>query len=247
MKILITGASGLLGSNLVCLLKKNNELLLPSSSVFNVVNSNSLFDYFNNNKSIKLCVHCAALTNTQEAEVNALDFINVNIIGTINLLKECISRSIKFVYISTDYVFDGEKGNYATTDPINPIGNYAKTKASAELAVRCFPDALVIRTSFFDKQFPYKNAFCDIFTSKDYVDIIAPKIVDVILSKKNGIVHIGSKRRSVYEIAKTRDKNVIKSFSKDYKIKIPKDTSLICLDKEPKNDDDDKERVGKRR
>ena len=54
------------------------------------------------------------------------------------MLNLAIKNNAKFVYISTDYVFDGQKGYYSISDKINPISNYAKTKASAELLARTY-------------------------------------------------------------------------------------------------------------
>ena len=104
----------------------------------------------------------------------------MNVLGTLNVLKSCKDLGKKLVFISTDYVFDGEKGNYTIDDPINPLSKYAKTKAAAELLVRTYENSLVIRTSFFGYDFPYEAAFVDQWSSKDYVDIIAPKVMEEI-------------------------------------------------------------------
>ena len=130
------------------------------------------------------------------------------------------------VFISTDYVFDGEKGNYSIHDSINPISKYAKTKASAELAVRTYDNSLVIRTSFYGHDFPYEKAFVDQWTSKDYIDIIAPKIKEVLHTDITGVIHIGSKKRSVYEIAKQRKSNVEPVSRSSVNFEVPYDTSF---------------------
>ena len=144
----------------------------------------------------------------------------------LNVLKSCKDLGKKLVFISTDYVFDGEKGNYTIDDPINPLSKYAKTKAAAELLVRTYENSLVIRTSFFGYEFPYEAAFVDQWSSKDYVDIIAPKVLKEILSDKKGIFHVGNERRSIYDLARVRNKNVLKLFRKDMALCIPWDTSL---------------------
>ena len=128
----------------------------------------------------------------------------------------------KIIFISTDYVFDGDRGNYSINEPINPLSKYAKTKASAELAVRTYNNSLVIRTSFYGHEFPYKKAFIDQWTSKDYVDVIAPKVLGAIRSDKMGIVHIGSQRRSVYEIALERREDVEPIRLSEINFKIPR-------------------------
>ena len=152
--------------------------------------------------------------------------MNINVIGTLNLVSACAKRNIKLVYISTDYVFDGRNGPYEPEDPINPITVYAKSKAAGELCARCYPYSLVIRTSFFDTTFPYDAALVDQYTSKDYVDIIAPKILQAIKDNERGVVHVGSSRRSIYDIAITRKPYVKKISREDIPYPVPQDTSF---------------------
>ena len=132
----------------------------------------------------------------------------------------------KIIFISTDHVFDGTKGNYLTCDSLNPLSKYAKTKTAAELLVRTYDNSMIIRTSFFGYEFPYESAFIDQWSSKDYVDIIAPKIIKLIKSNKVGIFHVGEKRKTIFEIAKRRSPNVGKISRSDIFFKTPKDTSL---------------------
>jgi dTDP-4-dehydrorhamnose reductase len=227
--VLITGARGLLGSNLVNLvdLKKYN-LLTPSSTILNISNEKSVNDYFIKNK-INLCIHCAAFKDVMDIENNissTIRAINTNVVGTINLLYSCINKNIKFIYISTDHVFDGNKGDYDINDPINPLSKYAKTKGAAELIVRTYENSIIIRTSFFDKYFPYDKAFIDQWTTKDYIDVMAPLIIKECFSDKKGIIHVASTKQTLYDIAVKRKENVLKSSVKDISFKVPIDTSL---------------------
>ena len=151
----------------------------------------------------------------------------MNVLGTLNVLKSCRDLGKKLVFISTDYVFDGEKGNYTTDDPINPLSKYAKTKAAAELLVRTYENSLVIRTSFFGYDFPYEAAFVDQWSSKDYVDIIAPKVLEEILSDKRGVVHVGNNRQTIYDIAKDRSENITQTTRSTVYVQVPKDTSFV--------------------
>ena len=121
-----------------------------------------------------LVIHSAAYTDVKNAEKEIDKIIDINVIGTSNLVKACKLNDLKMVFISTDYVFDGEQGNYKTTDKINPVTKYAKSKASAELVARLYDKSLIIRTSFFGRDFPYDKALTDQWTSKDYVDVMAP-------------------------------------------------------------------------
>lgn len=225
LRALLTGGTGTLGKELIKLSADDIEFYSPSSTECNILNQEQVENCFKQ-IDFDLVVHCAAVTNVADIEKNPLDALETNVVGTINLTRECMRHNKKIVFISTDYVFDGEKGHYSIHDPINPLSKYAKTKAAAELAVRTYDNSLVIRTSFYGHNFPYEKAFNDQWTSKDYIDIIAPKILNAIKSDKTGIVHIGSPRRSVYEIAKKRNKNIKQMSRKDVEFKIPKDTSL---------------------
>jgi len=225
--VLITGGSGLLGTNLIPLFD-NTKILYPTSHEMDITNRQHVKNYFSDNQDISLVIHAAAYTNVKSAEKEFLRCTEVNVIGTFNILYECAQRNIKFVYISTDAVFDGKKGNYTISDCVNPISKYAKTKTSAELMVMLYDNSLVLRTSFFGLDFPYEKAFVDQWTSKDYIDIMAPKIYKVCVSDKRGLVHISSKRRSLYTLAKIRKKSILPAKLRefDFEIELPPDLSL---------------------
>lgn len=225
-KILLTGGSGTLGKELLKLFDYNKyTVYAPPSTKLNIKDFTNCSEWFNCYMP-DLVIHAAAYTDVKASEENYIKSINTNIVGTCNIINCCDSQNIKLVYISTDYVFDGEKGNYTVNDAINPLTKYAKSKAAGELAARMYPNSLIIRTSFYGHTFPYEKAFVDQWSSKDYIDIIAPKILKLCTSDKKGIVHVGSKRRSIYEIAKQRKKEVQRMFRKDMKYKIPFDTSF---------------------
>lgn len=226
MKILITGGSGTLGKELIKLLKSTNHVVLsPSSYELNITDYAACIEWFDLYKP-DLVIHSAAYTDVKETEKNVSKSIRTNIIGTCNIILACERHDLKLVHISTDHVFDGKKGNYSITDAINPVTKYAKSKGAAELAARMYDKSLIIRTSFFTHDFPYEKAFVDQWSSKDYVDIIAPKVLEAALSQKLGIVHCASERRTLFEIAKCRKENVQPIRRKDIKFPTPKDTSL---------------------
>lgn len=225
LRALLTGGSGTLGTELKKLSGDDIEFYSPSSTECNILNREQIEICFKK-KHFDLVVHCAAATNVTEIEKSPLGALETNVIGTINLVRECMRHNKKIIFISTDYVFDGDRGNYSINEPINPLSKYAKTKASAELAVRTYDNSLVIRTSFYGHEFPYEKAFIDQWTSKDYVDVIAPKVLGAIRSDKMGIVHIGSPRRSVYEIALERREDVEPIRLSEINFKIPRDVSF---------------------
>jgi dTDP-4-dehydrorhamnose reductase len=226
INLLITGGSGTLGKEIIGLINLNKyNLYAPTSRELDITNYMSVQESFAMFKP-NIVIHSAAYVNNKESEIKYLKSINTNIIGTCNIINACSIYDAKINFISSDYVFDGEKGSYDTTDLINPKTNYAKSKAAGEFATQMYPKSLVIRTSFYAYSFPYEFAFEDQWSSKDYVDKIAPKILDLCLSNKTGIVHCGNKRRTIYEIALETKKDVKKSKRDSVKYYIPKDTSF---------------------
>jgi len=226
-RIFLTGGSGTLGTELINISKVHNvEFVAPTSKVCNILNAEQVKNLVRTS-GCDVIVHSAAATDVRAIENDPSTAWEVNVLGTLNVLQVCRELGKKMVFISTDYVFDGEKGNYTINDPINPLSKYAKTKAAAELMVRTYEHSLVIRTSFFGYEFPYESALVDQWTTKDYVDIVALKVINAILDNPKGIVHIGSDRRTIYDIAKERCTNVNKLYRCDVDEPIPKDISLI--------------------
>ena len=228
--IFLTGGSGTLGTELI---KKSDDFnirfVAPTTDMCDITKFDEVIKSIGSFKG-KIVLHAAAMTNVKQIESNPMKSIEVNVCGTINIIKACQELNKKLVFVSTDYVFDGEKGNYKTNDPINPISKYAKTKAAAELLVRTVDNSLIIRTSFFGYSFPYDKAAFDQWSTKDYVDIIAPMVLKEAKSNKTGIVHVGTDRSSTFEKASRRKVNVEKVSLGDINFKIPRDVSLYLGD-----------------
>lgn len=143
MKIFISGASGLVGSN--CqqyFLSKNEEVLgtyfsfpVENTSYYNSLNladeKNVDVDAF----SPDVIVHCGALTHVDYCENHEEESYQKTVQSTLNLLRLAAKHNAKFVFISTDYVFDGKNGPYAEDDFKNPLSVYAKHKLLAEQEV----------------------------------------------------------------------------------------------------------------
>lgn len=226
-KFFLTGGSGTLGREML----ENQhdykiEFTSPSSADCDVRNYEAIYEKVNNSGCCTV-VHCAAMTDVKEIELDAILACDINVVGTLNIIKVCQELNKKLIFISTDYVFDGKKGNYKTDDPINPISKYAKTKAAAELMVSSFENHLIIRTSFFDKHFPYDKALADQFSTKDYIDVIAPMVLNKMRKNLFGTIHVGTARSSTYEKALRRKPSVEKIYLKDLDFKIPEDVSLF--------------------
>jgi dTDP-4-dehydrorhamnose reductase len=225
MKILLTGGSGLLGRNLISHLS-GHEVIAPSSSELDITNALSFISF-----KCDLVIHCAAIAKFADAEKDPLGTIDTNIQGTCNALRHAMTRNARFVFISSSHVFDGQKGNYEHTDLPNPLTRYAKSKVAGEMAALIYDKSLVIRTEFCDVDFPFDTAFTDKYSSKEYIDILAPKIVEKCLSEQTGICHVGSSRRSFYEFGQLRNPNVkpgsVENLLKTSTVPILIDTSLI--------------------
>ena len=175
-------------------------------------------------------VHAAAYTDVAEAETHRRLCWRINVEGTRHIATAAAERKIFLVHISTDYVFEGVSGGYAEDDPLGPVRNYySLSKLVAEEVARTCPQHLVIRTSFRPREWPYTIAFTDLFTSQDYVDVIAPEIATAIRRCKEipyDTVHIATERKSVYELAKRRKPNVKRGSKADVDVNFPDDISL---------------------
>lgn len=205
MNILLTGTNGILGSFLYedLIQKTDINIVCNTRSICDLSNYNNIKNTYNN-VSPNIVVHCAAYTDVKNSEKEPNKVFNDNILASVNLIRFSMEKLSKFVFISTDFVFDGRKGFYKINDPINPQTIYAKSKAAIELSLSCYPNSLIIRTSFFGKSFPFESACTDRYTSKDYIDIIGPMITQKILSDQRGITHVGTDRKSFYELASRR-------------------------------------------
>lgn len=221
---LVTGGSGLLGGALRSLLP---GALYPPSSEFDVRDRDAM-DRWVSHRSIKTVIHGAAFTSPPKIDQDPLRALEANIIGTANVACLCLMHSWRLVYISTDYVFRGDRGSYGEDDPVYPVNRYAWSKLGGECAARMLPDSLIIRTSFGPDQFPYPKAFVDQWTSRQSVTDTARQIVALINTGATGTVHVGGPRRSVMEYAKSLDpaKAIAPLSVKDVTFTVPIDTSL---------------------
>tara|TARA_R100001163_G_C5068290_1_gene208339 strand:- start:7929 stop:8627 length:699 start_codon:yes stop_codon:yes gene_type:complete len=230
MKVWLTGGSGLLGGELLQeFAKRNIDCRAPSHNECNIQDLpsviNSIAEYKPN-----IVIHCAAIAKFKDVEKNPLIALQTNIIGTCNVTYACMAADVRLIFISTSHVFDGQKGNYKPSDPINPLTKYSKTKAAGEYTALTHNNSLVIRTEFCDRDFPFDTAYTDKWSSKLYVDELTPELVEVSLSTKVGVCHLGGDRKSFYDFAKQRKPNVqqgsVKKLIKNSKVPILIDTSL---------------------
>tara|TARA_A100001015_G_scaffold168886_1_gene187725 strand:+ start:269 stop:778 length:510 start_codon:yes stop_codon:yes gene_type:complete len=147
--------------------------------------------------------------------------IDLNIIGTCNIVKVCSELKVKVIYFSTGYVYEGKVGNYKENNPVFPINNYAWSKLGGECAVAMYKDSLILRITMCEKPFVHKKAFYDIKSNFIFHEDVA-KIIPKILNKK-GILNVGGKIQSIYSFAKKNNKNVKKTSGKKL---FPKNPSM---------------------
>lgn len=144
MKILTTGSNGFLGTKLMSILsKKFNVIGIDRESD---ITKNEVIDKI---KRIKpdIIIHAAAYTDVDECEIEKEKCYDVNVNGTKNIIEAAKLINAKIIYISTDFVFDGKKGNYKEEDTLNPINYYSKTKFEAEELVKKNSNYLIIRSA----------------------------------------------------------------------------------------------------
>ena len=137
MKVLVTGANGQLGYDVVKELEKQNiECYGATRKDFDITDFKSTENFINKYLP-DVVIHCAAYTAVDKAEDEPELCYKVNSEATKNIAEICKEINAKLLYISTDYVFDGTKdGFYEVDDETNPINVYGKSKLLGEIAVQ---------------------------------------------------------------------------------------------------------------
>ena len=210
-KIVITGGEGRFAKTL----KKNNKFLnifFPNKKELNILSIKSIEKYIKKIKP-KYVLHAAGLSRPMNIHDKKISkSIDLNIIGTANVVKICEKYKIKLIYFSTNYIYPGKKGNYKENDPILPINSYAWSKLGGECAVRLYKNSLILRLCMCEKPFVHNFAFSDIKTNfmfhEDVIGII-PKILN-----KKGIINVGGKIQTIYNFAKKSNPHVKKRSGK---------------------------------
>ena len=208
-KIVITGGSGRFGQE-IKKIPSNYKIFYPSSKILNITNELSIKNYLRKIRP-KFLLHIAGMSRPmKEHEENISKSIELNIIGTANIVKVCSSMKIKLVYISTGYVYPGEKGNYKETDPLRPWNNYGWSKLGGEASVQMYKNSLILRANISQSPFVHKKAFKNIKINFLYQNEAARIILKLI--NKKGIINLGGNSNSVYDFAKRTNPNVKKIY-----------------------------------
>lgn len=206
MKVLVTGANGQLGYDVVEELRKQNiEYYGATRKDFDLIDFKATENFITGYMP-DVVIHCAAYTAVDKAEDERGLCYLVNASATENIAEVCKKINAKMLYISTDYVFDGTKdGFYEVDDKPNPINVYGKTKLLGEEAVQKILDKyFIVRISWvfgkhgnnfvktmlrLGKECKEINVVADQYGSPTYTADLASLLVDMIQSDKYGIYH----------------------------------------------------------
>ena len=170
-----------------------------------------------------LVINCIAFTETYSNKKD--ESWEVNVKSLDNLIEYCNLNNKKLVHISTDYIYAGSISEATEDDVpvhINTWYGYTKLVGDALVQVRC-KDYLICRLSHKPNPFPYDNAWVDIKTNCDSVDIISSLIINLIEKKATGVFNVGTNIKSIYDIAIKTNKDVKKSYKPEY---VPGDVTM---------------------
>tara|TARA_B100000902_G_C27175454_1_gene846111 strand:+ start:392 stop:1099 length:708 start_codon:yes stop_codon:yes gene_type:complete len=213
-KILVTGGDG----RFARVLKRNNNklnLYFASKKNCNILSKSSITKII---KKVKpdIILHTAALSRPMGIHNHNINkSIELNIVGTANLVQICNKFNIKIVYFSTSYVYEGTKGNYKETDSVKPFNNYGLSKLGGECSVSMYKNSLILRITMTEKPFLHKKAYDNLISNYMYHEDLV-KILPKIINKR-GIINIGGKSQSVYNFAKKNNPSIKKIYAKDLK------------------------------
>jgi dTDP-4-dehydrorhamnose reductase len=222
-RLLVTGASGLLGANLLSSAVKHFDAYgvyyshpvdIPRCNlVQGDLSSRSVVDRLLNDTKPDIIVHSAALTNVDDCEENPQKARQVNVGMTEHLVRWTSEHGSKLVYISTDSVFDGHNGHYCENDLPNPSNVYAKTKQAAEVIVSgLYRNHLTVRTNIYGWNIQNKLSlsewilgrltcsqivpgFLDVFFSPILVNDLCEILLQMVNGGFYGLYHVGSSQR----------------------------------------------------
>ena len=149
MKILVTGAAGMLGTDLMKRLTGSHEVIGVDIAEFDITDEIATASFVAD-VSPDWVIHGAAFTNVDGCEKEPDNAFCVNADGPRNVARACWAARCRMLYVSTDYVYDGSKREpYVETDPTGPLNVYGASKLRGEQEVlKVLKDALIVRTSW---------------------------------------------------------------------------------------------------
>ena len=264
MKLLVLGGSGLIGNALLKNSKNEFDILTTFYKNHISIKNVRSFQYsfpndLNNLRELlekekpDVLVNTMGYSNIDFCELNKSDTEMLHVEVTEKICKLCENIGTKQIFLSSDYVFDGEKGNYSEDDVPNPVNYYGLSKLKAEQLILKNPINTVIRTSvIYDWDYRARffnsviknlqnnqevNATTDVYNSVTFLDNLVESIFRVITLNQNGIFHVvDSACVNRFEFAEIiakifqLDKNLIKTVSvQDEPKNIAKRPKNACL------------------
>ena len=177
MKILVTGANGMLAKEVKERFQKENEVIATDVSELDITNEEKVFEYINNLKPDYI-INCAAYTAVDKAEDNYELADRINGDGPANLAKAAKSANSILVHISTDYVFGGDldvSKDYKEEDPKAPVTAYGKTKLHGEQEIEKNTDKYYIfRTAWlYGDGNNFVRTMLKLGTTKDEISVVS--------------------------------------------------------------------------
>jgi dTDP-4-dehydrorhamnose reductase len=136
LKILITGLENSLAKYIYCYFKNEHNIYVFNNETLDSSDKNLCFNVITNINP-QIVIHCETMDNMESCEKNESSAYKVNTIGTLNIAYPCSILNIPIIYLSTSYVYSGEKNSsYFETDDCKPVNIYGKTKLSGERLIR---------------------------------------------------------------------------------------------------------------
>ena len=228
LKFLVTGSAGLIGRQVVKDLSETHEVFSCYNKSkpehgniikMDLLNHEMISNVMSENKP-DVVIHLGAMTAVDLCDAQQDNALKINSQATEILAKECSKINSFMVYVSTDYVFDGNTGMYEENDTTNPLGFYGKSKLLGEKSVQNFSsDWCIARTSTPFGLHPTKKSFpiwvienlqkqkqidvlTDQFTSPTYVPSLSRMLIEISERHLTGIIHVaGASKISRYEMA----------------------------------------------
>ena len=231
-RILVTGGNGRFAQELKKT-KSRYKFIFRNKKQLNILSIKSIKNNFKKFKP-QIILHLAGLSrpmNIHDKDIS--NSINLNIIGTANIVKICEEKKIKIIFFSNSYVYPGNKGNYKENDFLLPWNNYGWSKLGAESSVQMYKNSLIIRACMTEKPFTHNFAFTNVKSNFIFHDQFAKIFIKLIPYK--GIINIGGKSQTIFKFAKKFNKNVKGKMSKG-ELPFKMDMSLKRLNKILKNE-----------
>lgn len=204
MRIFVTGGNGTIGTALREFLPdavylSRHELDVADDARFDIAMRTAVANF----GPPTALIHAAALTDHATPDARAL--IDVNVRGTERVARWCRAHGVRLAYLSTHYVYPGDRGHYRESDSLRPIGAYAMSKLAGEGWASIVPDALIVRGSWYTyetrlKAWIAQGAFHDAWISRESATSAAAKIAALTLGGATGTFNIGGPRRTFAQI-----------------------------------------------